>query len=212
MVARAQPQPDEVAPEIEAVLAEPMERFSVDEHPLRDVVTGTVIDDLSGLNGCWGWRTVETVEDPNTGQTADVETTTVLKFDLDAGLLTHYRLVMSPSLFLVDCEGDETCLRYFVPDAVGVYYSDWRALTDVDDNSLLADDIDGWGAAVDRDGHLAFDCRVALIVAMNAVSLDYFVTLQGDYLKTIELFDRADYTPDTEGDLWVRFDCPAASE
>jgi len=47
---------------------------------------------------------------------------------------------------------------------------------------------------------------------MNAVSLDYFVTLQGDYLKTIELFDRADYTPDTEGDLWVRFDCPAASE
>ena len=45
--------PDSVPAELAVVQADP-EKFGPASHPLANVIVGTVLDDLSGLDGCWG--------------------------------------------------------------------------------------------------------------------------------------------------------------
>jgi len=82
---------DAVTPQVLAVQADPAS-FPPQDHPLRDLKTGTVIDAPSKLTGVWGRFTTHTSEDPQTGAITVNERTTVMAIDMANGAMVEYRL------------------------------------------------------------------------------------------------------------------------
>lgn len=82
---------DAVSPQVLAVQADPA-GFPPENHPLRDPITGTVIDAPSKLTGVWGRFTVHSSEDPQTGAITVRETATILEIDVADGTMIQHQL------------------------------------------------------------------------------------------------------------------------
>ena len=189
--------PQEIPAEILAVMAEP-DRFSPQDHPLRNVAAGTVVDDLAGLDGCWGRAELDAWDGTFDGSCD------VLTLDRISGLATHYQGYAQPR----DFPGG--------PDQLSVNTYAYEVLSNqrvrlelLERRAGVVDEqgqikplplflwLIGWGMTedcIDSD-----DLREPVIMRM-------LVTLEGDYLKTCdpEWYDCDD--PEL-GDLWVRMDC-----
>ncbi len=200
--------PAEVPAELQAVQDDPA-RFGSEDHPLTDVPLGTVIDDLSGLDGCWAHYARRTYEIPDTDRTEVSEDVEVLRFDLAAGELHYYIFHLSrwedspdPAFWILSRQQ-----RAFM---VVVY-----DLTVLSDNMLVIEITHAEGAGIDDNGDLVYDCGVSNGFFNLGIGADLtgVVTLQGDYLKyTDTMFDPEDIDLsdyEDSGDLFMRFDCPS---
>jgi hypothetical protein len=202
------PLPEGVPTELTVVQSD-SGRFSPDDHPLRDVAVGTVIDDLSGLDGCWGRHYYDSYVDHATGETIAIERWEVLRFDLARGQLIEHGLRPPMPGNVPEYMGDA-----FITDLP--FFTTWEyTATVLADNMVLLEYVDGEGAAIRDDGALEFYCPVSG-GAFNlgpGSTLTGLVTLDGDYMKyrdTLaepEEVDPAEY--EESAGLWVRFDCPS---
>ena len=212
--------PDGVPADLAVVQADPA-RFGPESNPLAGVVVGTKLDDLSGLAGCWGRYTRQTIENSQTGQSAVSEEFAVLKFDLDRGTVTLQRYLAMPS---TDVDGSIARAGQFLGDAVSfdlpIFLTEVYSITGTADNLLLLQGVSAQGAAVGADGRPVFSCLASLSADINsAATLQMLLTRQGDFLKEYDsdaAFDSAtsaeDIAPaeaDEFADLWARFDCSA---
>ncbi len=81
------PPPDDLSPEL-AFVVENREQFLSDlDDPLFDLAAGTVIDDMSGLDGCWASAVVSDVV---LGDRPLVAFYTVFRFDVHQGKYTSW--------------------------------------------------------------------------------------------------------------------------
>lgn len=200
--------PDRFPAELAAVQADPA-RFGIEDHPLREVLIGTVIDDLSNLDGCWGRYFIEIRDDPETGEPVRIENFEALRFDLAAGVVSLQRLSQLPPVNERAQEFFGANLNSHTPFFVA---EDYR-LTILGDHLLRFDGISAEGAAVEEDGRLVFDCFAAFISSINQdATFSVIATVQGDFLKYGE--DGGDpekivrSAVEEYASLWVRFDCP----
>ena len=74
-----------IAPQLLAVVADPAS-FPPEDHLLRDVANGTIVDDLSSLTGFWG--TTET----RAGELTTFEISKVLEINVNNGIIKEYLL------------------------------------------------------------------------------------------------------------------------
>lgn len=200
--------PDTFPAELAAVRADPA-RFGIENHPLADVLVGTVIDDLANLDGCWGRYVIEIRDDPQTGEAVRIESFEALRFDLATGVVSLQRLSRLPPA------NDRTQALFgsnLNSDTPFLLVEDYR-IAILSDHLLRFDGIDARGAAVQEDGSLVFDCFAALASSINQdATLGVLATVQGDFLKYVDRAgDPENIVPsaaDEHASLWVRFDCP----
>ena len=208
--------PEVFPPALDAVVADPL-RFDADDHPLRGVPLGTVIDGVSALDGCWGLHGQETGPNLWTDSPDDmweVERFEVLRFNLAEGRLYHH--IYEPSI-------PEEGLWLFggtaVVSAGPTFVTGVFTVVVLDENTLSLEYLYGEGAAIEEDGTLVYHC----LASNNPWSLGDgsiligMMTIQGDSLKYVDVVGRPDDVL-SEGrgfeeyedyaDLWVRFDCP----
>ena len=203
------PVPQAVPPVLSVVRNDPA-RFALEDHPLKDVSVGTVIDDLSGLDGCWGRFALNPIEHPETGEVFEQERVEVLFFDLAAGRVTsHFFFTRPPLDFSLSADSGfpdsffgETPFFLTVVSSVEI----------IRDNMITINGISSTGAAIEADGRFVFDCGVALGGSFNdTASLTGLVTLQGNFLKKDDSLggpeDALAEANDEFAELWVRFDC-----
>lgn len=67
------------------------EQFSMADHPLKGVTPGTVLDELSSIDGCWGRYAVKMRQTP-AGAPAHVTVIQVLSFDVEEGSYVEHEL------------------------------------------------------------------------------------------------------------------------
>lgn len=201
--------PEEVPAELEAVQDDPA-RFGPEDHPLTDVPLGTVIDDLSDLDGCWARYTRQTYEVWDTDRTDVSEDVEVLRFDLAAGEL-HYHLFHLSRWE----DSPDPSVWAFVSSRQRAFMTVVYDLTVVSDNMLVIEITHAEGAAIEDNGDLVYDCGVSNGFFNVGIGSDLtsVVTVQDGYLKYMDTLrdpediDLADY--EDSGDLFVRFDCPS---
>ncbi len=200
--------PGEVPAELQAVQDDPA-RFGSEGHPLADVPLGTVIDDLSGLDGCWAHYVRQTYEIRDTDRTEVSEDAEVLRFDLAAGELHYYMF------HLARWEDSPSATSILIGHQQRAFMTVVYDLTVVSDNMLVIEITHAEGAGIDDDGDLVYDCGVSNGFFNLGIGgkLTSIVSLQGDDLKyddTLphpEDIDLADY--EDSGGLFMRFDCPS---
>lgn len=185
--------PDGVAPELRAVEADP-QRYSEEGHPLAEAAVGTVIDDLDGLAGCWGRRSVVPAEDAETGMTIDETRVEVLRFDADQGLLTEYWLLGWP-------EGSVPAALNGSSSSVVTYICGFQMLSE---NRISQTINDGFGGAVTAGGRIVFTPFIMGVLVSLGNEWESYITLQGEYLR-IDEFGSDDEAGETS--LWRRLDC-----
>lgn len=200
--------PDTFPTELAAVRTDPA-RFGIEDHPLREVLIGTVIDDLSNLDGCWGRYFIEIRDDPETGEPVQTEYVEALKFDLAAGVVSLQRLFKLPP---INDRAPAIVGDHLNSDTPFLVVEDYR-LTILGDHLLRFEGISAQGAAVQEDGRLVFDCLAAFISSINQdATFGVMATVQGDFLKYGEgSSDPEKIVPSSVEEyasLWVRFDCP----
>ncbi len=230
----------ELPPELLAVQADP-ERFSSEmdpegditaDHPLLDMPVGTVIDDLSALDGCWGryYRVLETAEDRESSgaSQSDNYAVGVLEINVAEGRIAEHRLRTRSPMSAPPPDWMPTLLR---PDNLGEHFRPWVEgwpeftaisgdLVIESDHTILQGMANYQQTALDDAGQPTFDCTLApppFVPSMESLpegySLRWLVTLQGNYLKTRPCWDDpaecmaeaaefVDY-----GHLWFRLDC-----
>ena len=168
--------------EIELVAANPSTYAPDSDHPLANVTTGTVLDDLSGLTGCWG------VYGDGLGETTFGSTGIfyeVYSFDTAAGQVQRWVLTPSwlfiPAMLVVD---------------VGTYeVAEAGRIEIMLDNYTLTNLVTGTSQQFDN-------------LPNSVASLEKLVTLSGSKL----LLASPDYVDETTGEpigrMYTRFDCP----
>lgn len=169
--------------------------FDGSNHPLATTLAGTALDDLTGLDGCWGRVGTEESTDPSTLRVGLYPILETLQFDAGSGRLVHHRLL--------DYDGDFTLttgrplLQTFVAD-----YSTH------DGNRITRSISDGQAGVVLEDGTIApeFLGLVGVGISVGHV-FDTLVTRQGDYLKTADGSIDEPPDPDVGAKLWVRLSC-----
>lgn len=197
-------------PPILSVVRDDPARFLIENHPLADAPSDMVVDDLSGLDGCWGRYALGTVENEGTGELFEIEEAEVIIFDLAGGLVTrHFFGTRPPEEFsdVVRRFGYGQGLYGETP----IFFTTTSSLTITDESTIATEGLIVEGAAIKPGGRLVFDCQLALSIAFNTAPI-LRVTLQGDFLRmrgvtflqsaATEKDDRDEF-----GELWVRFDC-----
>jgi len=203
------PVPQAVPPVLSVVRNDPA-RFAPADHPLKTVSVGTVIDDLSGLDGCWGRFIINPIENSETGEIFQQEQMEVLVFDVAAGRITRHSFTTRPPLGFLSNDGGGFPDSFFAetPFFLSVV-SDLRIISD---NIITTAGISSEEAAIEPDGRLVFDCGAATVGSINdTATLTGFVTLQGNFLKKSDSPNGPGQAPavanDELAELWVRFDC-----
>jgi len=186
-----------VAPELRAVEADP-QRYSEEGHPLAAVAVGTVIDDLDGLAGCWGRRTVVPVQDAETGTTIDETRVEVLRFDADQGLL-------SEDWLLGWQEGSAFAALNGSPSSVVTYTCAFQILSE---NRISRTIDDGFAGAVTADWRIVFTPFIMGVLVSLGNEWESYVTVQGEYLR---IDDMGSDDEVGEISLWRRLDCAGQS-
>ena len=197
-------------PPILSVVRDDPARFLIEDHPLADVPSDMVIDDLSGLDGCWGRYALGVVENDDTGEVFEVEEAEVIIFDLAGGHVTrHFFGTRTPEEFV-------NTIRKFgygqgLFGETPIFFTTTSSLTITGDSTITTEGLIVEGAAIEADGRLVFDCQLALSIALNTAPI-LRPTLQGDFLRMRGVtFPQGAATQkddrDEFGELWVRFDC-----
>lgn len=203
------PVPQAVPPVLSVVRNDPA-RFAPVDHPLKGVSVGTVIDDLSGLDGCWGRFVIDSIENPETGEVFEQERMEVLVFDLAAGRVTQNSFSTRPPLSF-SLSADSGFADSFFGETP-FFLTAVSRVEIIRDNMITINGISSEGAAIEADGRFVFDCGVALGGSFSdTASLTGLVTLQGDFLKKDDDLggpeDALANANDEFAELWVRFDC-----
>jgi hypothetical protein len=189
---------EDVLPFLQEYRADP-NGLRIDDHPLEDVIAGTVIDEPSSLDGCWGSFTSGVAVDPNTGAeypTVDVE---IVHIDLAAGTLYEYWLTEAPSDVLADLES-----MYLFPEParelVGLVGTEEHKVSLEGDNLLLLEPVDASAGNYDAGNTIGFG-DTSLFAESYAAStwLQGFFTVQGDYMKI-------------EYRLWDEYEAPSTPD
>ncbi len=168
------------------------ERFRVDEHPLADVAVGTVLDDLSGLTGCWGGY-YPPGEDAD--EAAPISWAEVLKFDLVGGTLTrHVFSQFRPDSPIIEDVGGASLLTTFVSD-----------LEIRGTNRVVTKGVGGAATAFDESGRPVFTPFVLAVFFHVGQRSEDLVTLSGDHLKTGAVYDNE--LDETTVQSWFRLEC-----
>lgn len=204
----------QIVPPVLSVVRDDPNRFSLEDHPLKDVDVGTVIDDLSGLEGCWGRYVLRPIEITETGEVFELELAEVFIFDLAAGRVTrHSSLTRPPLEFSLDLPGGTTFGEGFIGETPG-FLTVVSHVEIIDDKLIATDGIRSEVAAIEADGRMVFDCQLAVVGSINeTTSLTWVVTLQGDFLKMHDDLggpeDALAHAEDQDefAELWIRFDC-----
>ena len=176
---------DAVAPQLLVVQADP-DNFPPEDHPLRDLQTGTVLDDPSFLTGSWGRFRARSSEDPETGAITEYEDFIVLEIDLANGTMIEHRLSQ--------CTQGPNC--DFGDNAQRVFRTEFT-LDILSDNLLAVRSVPGSGRAgvIDSSGEVVADCGAFLLSgARENVQFRTLFTIQGDSLNTLDGGDGS--TPD----------------
>ena len=184
--------PEEIPQEVLEVDAD-HEGYSEDGHPLADVAPGTVIDDLSQLDGCWGRFENEVVEASDSTESYEIRTSEVWAVDAANRRIWQYRLSRSDAFLTHPWIG--------YPALLDVELTEYRIL---DENKIEREYVDGQAGAIDEQGNLVF-YRGALVSAGFNIGLvlESRVTIQGDFLLLDDGF--VSEPPDgTAVSLWRR--------
>ena len=197
-------------PSVLSVVRNDPARFAPEDHPLRVVKVGTVIDDLSGLDGCWGRSIIIPITNSETGEIFEQEQMEVLVFDLAAGRVTRHSFTTRPPLGFLSNEGGGFPDSFFAetPFFLSVV-SDLRLISN---NIITTAGLSSQEAAIEPDGRLVFDCGAATVGSINdTATLIGFVTLQGNFLKKSDSPNGPGLAPaepnDELAEFWLRFDC-----
>ena len=156
------------------------------DDPLLDIPAGTVIDDLAGLEGCWGAYAGPDLLDGGVMVRADAE---FYSFDFNAMRMTYQVLQRGAGLFPYDVALEHVYeLEISAPDRITV-----RLLT-VESSSDLA---------IMREGQ-------GLVVVEDAEPFDLQITLDGDAFKFGDSEGASsDFSAPHRANLvFKRFDCP----
>ena len=168
---------DAVAPQLLAVQADPV-NFPPEDHPLRQVTTGTVIDHPSNLTGFWGRFRAHSSVDPETGGITENEDFIVLEIDLANGTMIEHRLSQ--------CTQGPIC--DFGDNAQRIFRTEFTVDT-LSDNLLAVRSVPGSGRAgvIDSSGQVVADFVTFLLSgARENVQFRTLFTVQGDFLNTLD--------------------------
>ena len=161
------------------------EIFAVTDHPLKDVTSGTAIDDIrESLNGCWGYIGTEKM---SALYQSEVTVAAVYKVDLDRGLVEMQEF----------CGLDGSLGAWDDLPAVFVY---GFKITAVSDSQLALDTRYSRAALLEENGTLRGDCLTA-VAATLSVAKPVLVTVDGDAMATFQ-----DFSTPLER-YWIRFEC-----
>jgi hypothetical protein len=195
--------PQQVPAELLLIQANPpkVEWFN---HPLAEVEFGTVIDDLSGLNGCWGRHYFDSFFDQTAGF-YEIESWEFLKFDIAAGRAWNFKLrgATPAAVIAATPNSPHAELPFFIVDEFEVSI--------VDETTLVMAKISGQGAAIDIEGKPVYYCPAAggSFNLASGDKLNVLVTLQGDFMKYVDVVGIADpLIAELSAEYWERYDCP----
>jgi hypothetical protein len=167
--------------------------FELSDHPLRNVLPGTVLEPLDALNGCWGRVETESLGDDGSFIWVVAE---AWRIDLDAETLDEHII---KGLDGTPCFSDDRPIVQSFQDTT--LQTGSQRVTVRTDNGLAA--------GLDDDGGLS---RHELGTVGAALSIErerfFYFSVQTDYLVTSE----EQYNPEEplvdDLDFWVRFPCP----
>jgi hypothetical protein len=167
---------------LQAIVSDPA-AFSTDpNHPLTAVTPGTLVDDLAGLTGCWGYCSDGEMSEQGVSPWAFYE---AYQFDAETGLANRWvlspRWLLIPALMVVD-----------------------EGTFDVVDTGRIEITLERYTLT---PGGLGFGRQFTELPTEIAV-VEKLVTLSGDEL----LLASPDYVDEESGvplgRVFVRFDCP----
>lgn len=183
-------------------VSENRERFSVDEHPVLSLPRGTVVDDLTGLAGCWGrvQTTEQWVGSPGALlELREVTTLEVLEFDYETGIFTSHQLV----------EYDDGYTAQGNVEGLPLVITLSATFTTEGENRIRRTVLHGEAGALSPDGTLVPSVPAAMgVVGAMDYEWDSILTLDGDYLR-IDYGGSSQAPPGAIPDttLWMRLDC-----
>lgn len=172
----------QLPPELQIVVDDPNGFTAQPDDPLADVTPGTLIDDLSGLTGCWGAFEEAEYSLGGTPLTAFYE---VYQFDADAG--TADRWVFTLGFFLV-------------PPVVAVDEGTFSIL----DDGRIEIRVDRYTVVDMRTGVGRQFSDLPDVIAV----LEKLVTLDGDQVLIAVPYYLDEETGEPLGQIFKRFDCP----
>lgn len=200
-----------IPPEIEAVLAA-RDRITISENdPAFTAEPGRVIDDLSGLDGCWASHTAYAPpEDIPSAFAVTLQNYTFFKFDMAAGRLLYLvygELSGLPAASLVRYEGpftiDGNRLTLNVSEFTMYDPASQRTLVYPED---FRDEVEQSAATSDMSEQ---DLAAVLASLDEPLVFEYLVTLDGDRVTLVPRYEYDDGTVEYEdARVCFRFDCP----
>ncbi len=185
---------DEVPPELQYVL-DNRDRFTIEDHPLAEIPLGTVIGELSQLEGCWVRVQLEVLTD-GSGEWVEAE---FCRVDLGESMIHSARMT--------GVDG-QTCLEDSRP-FIQVYEDQ---VNEVLDDRLVIEGVAGSDeqttAGVNSDGSLSphLVARFGWELSIG-LEVERLFTVDGDFLAASK--NRG--TDPAASDLWVRVNCAEAN-
>lgn len=182
----------DLPPEITEVEANRTLFFTPEDDPLLDVEPGTIIDELDGLHGCWGFAAQASTD------SGFYDLFEFIRFDFEAGTAARQILLQNP-LIITLVQDNYTVSSGPEPDAVtlDLVETSWDGVVVVD---VIAQELFG---IPPQEPRTIIDIDEAQPFAMRVVlDGDAFVITQ----STARLEDAL--PPFVEGRIYRRFDCP----